>query len=186
MQNRIREKILGIRRRLSEFEWDEKSRRIEDKLLKEDFYRVAGSIFLYCHFDSEVKTDLLIRESLEQNKSVCIPFNLWKNNLLIPSRIYSEADIDRNKKIPQPFILKPFPAEKIDLAVIPGVVFDVYGNRIGMGRGFYDRFMKEGRKNMLKVSLAFDFQVMKEKLPVSPWDRCVDMIITENRIIDCR
>jgi len=59
----------------------------------------------------------------------------------------------------------------------------VYGNRIGMGKGFFDRFLAGYGDSMLKVSLAFDFQVLEEKLPVESWDRSIDIIITEKRVI---
>lgn len=183
MKNRIRKEVLKKRAMLSELDWTEKSSRIQDKFLNADFYKKAGCVLLYCHFDREVKTDLLIRDALGRGKVVCVPFNDWEKNTLIPSRIYSLQDIDSKEKIPQPFVSKPFPSEKIEIAVIPGVVFDAYGNRIGMGKGFYDRFLEQCGKNVLKVAIAFDFQVLEEKLPVDLWDRKVDVIITESRMI---
>ena len=183
MKKSLRKEVLKRRKILGEEDWNKSSMEIQYRLLGALFYQRASSILVYCDFNREVKTDLLIEDSLRREKVVCVPFNDWKTKTLIPSRIYSEADIDRNKKIPQPFILKPFPAEKIDLAVIPGVVFDVYGNRIGTGNGFFDRFLAGFGNSILKVSLAFDFQVLEEKLPVDGWDKRVDIIITETRTI---
>ncbi len=186
MKNRIRREILKRRAMLGESDWNEKSRSIQDKFLNADFYKKPGSVLLYCHFDREVKTDLLIRNALDCGKIVCVPFNDWKRNIFTPSRIRSLEDVDNTGKIPQPFISTPFPPGRIELAVIPGVVFDVYGNRTGMGKGFYDRFLDGCRQDMLKISLAFDFQVLDEELPVDSWDRKVDVILTEKRFIDCR
>lgn len=183
MKNEIRKEILERRKHLDEKYWIEKSIIIQHRLLKENFYKDAPSILIYCYFDREVMTDIVLSNALEQGKVVCIPFNDWKTETLIPSRIYSEADIDRTKKIPQPFNKDSFSVENIKLAIIPGVVFDIYGNRIGMGRGFFDKFLKTAGNNIFKVSLAFDFQVMEKKLPVDVWDQKVDIIITETRII---
>jgi len=175
--------MLRKRGMLAEPEWIEKSRAIQRRLMDSGFYRDASAILFYCHFDREVRTDMLIRDALDRGKTVCVPFNDWARETLIPSRIYSEKDMDGSKKIPQPFMLKEFPIEKIEIAVIPGVVLDVHGNRIGMGRGFFDRFLEKCGNRVLKVSIAFDFQVIGEELPVDAWDRKVDVILTEKREI---
>lgn len=183
MKAEIRKEILGKRMSLDEKVWIEKSVKIQKRLLEEDFYKEAPSILIYCHFDKEVMTDIILSDAFEKGKVVCVPFNNWETETLIPSRIYSEGDIDRSKKIPQPLRPNPFPDEDIELAIIPGVAFDIHCNRIGMGRGFFDRFLSQSKGNLLKVSLAFDFQVLDKKLPVDVWDCPVDVIITESRII---
>lgn len=186
MKNEIRKEILEKRKHLDESYWIKNSIDIQKKLIKEDFYQNAPSILIYCYFDREVMTDIILSDALEKGKIVCVPFNDWNTETLIPSRIYSQQDIDITKKIPQPYKKNPFPAESIELAIIPGVVFDIYGNRIGMGRGFFDKFLQIAGKNMLKVSPAFNFQVVDKKLPVDEWDQKVDIIITETRIIDIK
>ncbi|MCM8760499.1 MAG: 5-formyltetrahydrofolate cyclo-ligase [Candidatus Omnitrophica bacterium] len=183
MKNEIRKKILEKRKNLDERYWIEKSIDIQKKLIKEDFYQKAPSILIYCHFDREVMTNIILSDALKKGKVVCIPFNDWETETFIPSQIYSEQDIDIAKKIPQPFEKKPFPPEKIKLAIIPGVVFDIYGNRIGMGKGFFDKFLSIWGSNIFKISLTFDFQVSNVKLPVDEWDQKIDVIITETRII---
>jgi 5-formyltetrahydrofolate cyclo-ligase len=82
-----------------------------------------------------------------------------------------------------PKVLRSFEKEKIDIVIVPGVVFDIYRNRIGMGGGFYDRFLKNISEETKKIALAFEFQVLNEKLPVDENDVKVDVIITEGRII---
>lgn len=183
MKNEIRKEILERRKNLDIKYWLENSIKIQRKLIETDFYREASSILIYCYFDKEVMTDIILSDAIEKRKVICIPFNDWDTETLIPSRIYSEEDIDRKKKIPQPFKKNPFPIEEIKLAIIPGVVFDVYGNRIGMGKGFFDKFLQTAGSNMLKVALAFDFQVIEKNLPVDLWDQKMDIIITETRFI---
>lgn len=185
MKSEIRRKALKERAMLGEADWNEKSLRIQEKFLNEDFYRKAGVVLLYCHFDREVRTDLIIKDALERGKIVCVPFNRWDKNIFVPSRVSSLEEIDSTRKIPQPFVQAPFPADRIELAVIPGVLFDVRGNRVGMGKGFYDRFLKENGHNIIKVSFAFEFQVSQEELPVDLWDMKIDIIITEKRKIVC-
>lgn len=147
------------------------------------FYKNSKIIFTYFHFDREVKTDLIIKKSFENNKIICLPYIDWKKRILIPSQINSIDEIEMNKKIPVPKFLREVKREIIDLVIVPGVAFDIYKNRIGMGGGFYDRFLKNLSENVLKVALSFEFQILKEKLPVSECDVKVDLIITEERII---
>jgi 5-formyltetrahydrofolate cyclo-ligase len=185
MKNSLRKEFLIKREMLSEQDWDKYSTEIQNRLLESLSYQKASSVLVYCHFDREVKTDLFVGDALRRGKAVYVPFVDWEKRRIIPSRIYSLQDIDREgRKVPQPFIPRFLPEnENIELAVIPGVVFDVYGNRIGMGKGFFDRFLAGYGDSMLKVSLAFDFQVLEEKLPVESWDRSIDIIITEKRVI---
>ena len=76
---------------------------------------------------------------------------------------------------------KIYPEEKypeIELAVIPGMSFDMKGNRLGRGKGYYDRFLAQ-IPHAYKIGICFDFQKIKEEglLPVTPTDICMDEII---------
>ena len=71
----------------------------------------------------------------------------------------------------------------IDLWVIPGIGFDLFGNRLGYGGGYYDKVLKGVRATV--IGLAFDVQVV-DKLPVESTDCPVDQIMTETRTILCR
>jgi 5-formyltetrahydrofolate cyclo-ligase len=73
--------------------------------------------------------------------------------------------------------LPPVDARQLDLVLVPGVAFGRQGERLGMGAGFYDRFLPR-IPGALRVVLAFDFQLLEE-LDQQPWDQPVDWIITE-------
>lgn len=73
--------------------------------------------------------------------------------------------------------LPPVDARQLDLVLVPGVAFGRQGERLGMGAGFYDRFLPR-IPSALRVVLAFDFQLLEE-LDQQPWDQPVDWIITE-------
>jgi 5-formyltetrahydrofolate cyclo-ligase len=178
----LREKIRRMRENLDENIWEENSKIIQWRFIETEYYKNSKSIFTYFAFDREVKTDEIIKNALQNNKKVCLPFIDWENRILIPSLIYNFDEIVTYKKIPVPKNLNPFEKEKIDIVIVPGVVFDIYKNRIGMGGGFYDRFLKDIRRT-LKVALAFEFQILNEKLPIDEYDIKVDIIITEKRII---
>ncbi|HNS32986.1 MAG TPA: 5-formyltetrahydrofolate cyclo-ligase [bacterium] len=183
MKKTIRRKLIRERNSLDAEKWARDSAAIQEKLLSSDFYSRAEAILAYAHFGREVKTDMIIADAFSRGKTVCIPYNFMETKTLLPSVIHSPDDIDRSARIPGPFDLRPFTAEKLDLLIIPGVAFDRLGNRIGMGSGFFDRFLKEIKKGIIKAGLAFDFQVLDGIIPFEDWDEKVDMIITEKRTL---
>ena len=68
--------------------------------------------------------------------------------------------------------------EAVELIVVPGVAFDVQRNRMGRGRGFYDRLLKS-TPNAVKVGVAYDFQLL-DSIPTEPHDVKMDRVISEN------
>lgn len=66
----------------------------------------------------------------------------------------------------------------VELIVVPGVAFDKQNNRMGRGRGFYDRLLKS-TPNAVKVGVAYDFQML-DTIPVEPHDVKMNRVITEN------
>jgi 5-formyltetrahydrofolate cyclo-ligase len=68
--------------------------------------------------------------------------------------------------------------DAIQIIIVPGVAFDRSGNRMGRGRGFYDRMLKS-TVGALKIGIAYDFQMLDE-IPVEPHDVKMDRIITEH------
>ena len=68
--------------------------------------------------------------------------------------------------------------DAIQIIIVPGVAFDRSGNRMGRGRGFYDRMLKS-TVGAIKIGIAYDFQMLDE-IPVEPHDVKMDRIITEH------
>jgi len=73
---------------------------------------------------------------------------------------------------------QPIPTERFDVIVVPVVGFDRANNRLGLGGGFYDRFLA-GRPAALKIGLAYAWALVPEGLPVEPHDVPLDRIVTE-------
>jgi 5-formyltetrahydrofolate cyclo-ligase len=75
--------------------------------------------------------------------------------------------------------------DRQDLVVfVPGVAFDAAGNRLGRGKGWYDRILARLDDKATLVALSYDFQVV-EKVPTEARDRKVHYIVTETKLIDC-
>lgn len=75
---------------------------------------------------------------------------------------------------------EPMPLDQFDLVLVPGVAFDLGGNRLGRGRGFYDRILAVA--SGVKCGVAYDFQLL-EKIPIEPHDARVDFIFTPTRCV---
>jgi 5-formyltetrahydrofolate cyclo-ligase len=72
----------------------------------------------------------------------------------------------------------------VELFIIPGVAFDLCGNRIGHGMGYYDRLLKN-TVQAHSIGLAFECQIIKS-IPAEEHDEKVEMIVTEDRCIHCQ
>ncbi|MDO4217852.1 MAG: 5-formyltetrahydrofolate cyclo-ligase [Bacteroidales bacterium] len=69
--------------------------------------------------------------------------------------------------------------DRVEMIVVPGVAFDRQNNRIGRGRGFYDRLLKS-TPNAYKVGVAFNFQLF-DTIPVEPFDVPMDFVVVEDK-----
>jgi 5-formyltetrahydrofolate cyclo-ligase len=83
--------------------------------------------------------------------------------------------------IPEPMQGVPTPSEKIDMVLVPLLVFDKKGNRVGYGKGFYDRFLKECRSDCKKTGLSF-FEPVDEISDVEAYDVKLNACITPSQV----
>lgn len=70
------------------------------------------------------------------------------------------------------------------IAIVPGLAFDVSGSRVGYGGGYYDRFLRE-HKDLIRIAVAYCFQISDDPIPQADWDQKMDYIVTEEKWIDC-
>lgn len=178
----IRKRILEKRNNLNKQWIVNKSRKIHRRLVSTKEFQKAGTIMFYITKDNEVETKSMIELALRKRKTVCAPCTDKINRKLHPAII---KDLKRDLVKGNYDILEPRKKasrpKKIDLVITPGIAFDANGHRLGRGKAYYDRFL-ERLKNIPKIGLAFDFQIV-DKLPVDNHDIPVDKVITEKRII---
>jgi 5-formyltetrahydrofolate cyclo-ligase len=139
----------------------------------------------YCAHGSEVPTDEMIEQALAQKKNVAVPLIDPERWEIIAARITSLRDDVHpgTYGIREPGLqrCKLLRSEEIDLVLVPGIVFDRYGHRVGYGKGFYDRWLGHFPIKQ-RVGIAFELQVVK-KLPTGLNDLPVSFIITEKETI---
>ena len=181
-KKKIRRRILKLRDGLSVKEREEKSKQIKEKLFSHFEFRTAKTILFYAAKGNEVETKGMIEESLSSEKKVSLPIVKGKNLLFSQVLGYEELS-PSTFGILEPEKECPISLDRVDLIIVPGIAFDEKGNRIGFGRGFYDRFLKKV-PDAFKIGLAFEIQIV-ETIPEISTDIPVDKIITEKRIINC-
>lgn len=185
----LRKRILALRRAQSSRDIEKKSDNIKGELFTFSTFDEAETILFYLAVKDEVQTEKMIEESLQKDKRVVVPFIDWQRKEILPSEIKDLAkDIKIGiLKIPQPKknFYSPFSPASIDLVIIPGVVFDRKGNRLGFGGGFYDRFLGKLSDTTKLVGLAFELQLV-DNVPSQSHDVAVDYLITEGGIINCK
>lgn len=145
-------------------------------------YRTAKTIMLYMNFHNEVPTGRIINNVRSSGKNLVLPYTNNKFEI-IPFEIPAAGELRdylvRSKfgiLEPDPSLCKEADVNTIDLVVVPGSVFDITNNRIGYGKGCYDRFLSKLPASVYKIGLAYDFQVLPS-VPVTQTDVKMDEIL---------
>ncbi len=182
----IRKLALEKRNSLSLNEKLYKSDKILEFLITTSYWKNAKYILAYADFKNEVMTDKLILTAILEGKEVYLP--KIEDNEMSFYRIYSlEELISGYFGIREPIGLlsEKINPEDIDdpmLIIVPGTAFDIECNRIGYGKGFYDKYLKQYELNNT-IGLAFECQIFDE-VPHTKQDEALSYLITENRIIE--
>lgn len=183
-RDRLRQAALAQRNSLSKFDALLWGARIQARALELTCYRTAQSVALYSSIQNEVDTGTLLDQALSSGKRVFLP--CWTEQGFSFARLTSRSELvaGRYGIFEPPGTAGLSAADRQNLLVfVPGVVFDERGNRLGRGRGVYDRLLAQCESDQV-VGLAYEFQVV-EAVPVEHWDRSMGYIITESRTIDC-
>lgn len=186
-KSRLRQKMRALRDSLSAEDRRERSRGIFQNLDSLPPFRVAELVLFYASFGSEVDTWEMMERSQRCGKRIALPrVEQGSGNLLAFEISDLGGDLRPGYRgIPEPQGTggRKVKEEELGLIIVPGLVFDRRGYRLGYGKGYYDRFLSHlSRRRIPSAGLAFDFQVVEE-LPTSPRDVPLDWIITEERII---
>jgi 5-formyltetrahydrofolate cyclo-ligase len=186
-KDEIRQEILTRRLGLSDTEVSEKSRAICNRLISDNAFAAASTIGLYWPIKNEVLTEPVVRAAASGHKRVGFPLVRAEDRALIYIEVDDPADMAPGTYgIREPRFVREriIPVEELGLIVIPGVAFDTRGYRIGYGGGYFDRLLTGRSVTATCVAPAFDIQ-MVDRVPHEEYDRKVDVIFTESRVIMC-
>lgn len=183
----IRSKYLDIRDQLTTKERQEKSRQIWERLKEEAVFDKAQAVLVYMDYRSEVMTTGLVEELLAEGEKIVYTPRVSGMDIHF-YEIRSMEDLERGYqgiREPKEDISRLFNkltvSERNCLVLVPGTAYDRGRNRLGYGKGFFDRFL-EKYPTVASIALAFDCQIAK-RIPAEAHDRKPDMIITESGVI---
>lgn len=181
----LRQSMLKRLKQLSVYTYEKWSNHCIKNLIQMKEWKDAKTIAVTISFGKEVSTNKIIEQAFKEGKTVCVPKCNGKTKEMT---FYSFISYNQLQKgyadilEPDPLKTDYIPSHKIDLLIVPGVVFQPSGHRIGYGGGFYDRFLSSF--NGKTLSVVFDFQVISS-IPIDQYDLPVSKIITNKRIVHC-
>ena len=169
----IRSRIKNQKSLLTEKERRDAAQRVFETLERSAAFMLADRILMYHSLPDELSTHEFI-DKWSGRKRFFLPRVNGVNLELLP---YGRTALRLGAfQIEEPQGDEVTPAELMELIVVPGVAFDRRGNRIGRGKGFYDRLLTETKATT--VGVGYDFQLLDE-VPADVHDAPLDMITTE-------
>ena len=187
-RQKLRTHFLAERNLLSGADRSAMSRVIIEKLVNLPVVREKSQILIYCSYLSEVETIPLLHRCLELGKRVSVPLTVPQRFELLVVAITDPATdlLPGYKGIPEPLPSlvehRSVPPQSLEIAIIPGAVFDRAGYRLGYGGGYYDRFFAQKAPQAYRIGLAFSRQLV-HRIPVLSHDIPLDMLVTEKEIL---
>lgn len=179
-KKQIRKLVREIKKSTPKEEMDSCSVAIQHKVLELEEIKKARTILLYYSLPDEVSTELLLEKLSNRRggtKKIILP--VVEGDYLILKEYIPEEVLSGYQKILEPSGEECIDPKEIEFAVIPGMAFDKKCNRMGRGKGFYDRLIPH--LNCKKCGLGYNFQMVDE-IPCEEFDKPLDIVITENCI----
>lgn len=185
-KNAIRRQAIARRQALDDD--GQRSNAIHRRLLTEFPIRKDSNWLVYVSVRNEVRTTSILEELLLEKGHVVVPYCLTNNELglfrLTDLQQLEQGAFGIKEPIPSLRDEHTVSPENLDTVVMPGVAFDRRGNRIGYGKGYFDRLLEKLSGECQKIGLAFDCQIFP-KLPSEAHDIPVDHLVTETQSIRC-
>lgn len=182
----LREQVRARLKGLGPAERAAASAEVRGRLAAQLLWQSAQSILFFAPLPEELDVWPLLTEALSAGKHVALP------RFAAESRAYEAftvQDLATDLQAGRFGIREPngrcprLTIARVDLALVPGVAFDLHGRRLGRGKGYYDRLLKQVRGTTCAV--AFDEQIVEE-IPAEPHDVRMDCILTPTRWIELR
>lgn len=178
MKQLIRKQMLEKRAAINEAERELLSTKIFDNAVK--LFEIENRHLLtFVSMDDEIDT----KNFFLYCPKIYVPKCIDKKTMIAVE--YSGSEMEKSKF----GVMEPVSSVEtlgIEVAIVPGLAFDMQGNRIGYGAGFYDRYLK-AHPNILKIGVCYDFQIIEDGIKSEIFDVPMDYIVTPQRIImrDC-
>lgn len=182
-KSELRKKYKVLRNDLSAKQIDDFSLAIANQLLKLPIWEFSFyHIFLSIEEQKEVNTDYILNVLSGKDKNIIISKSNFETGDMVHYLLTDNTVIKKNTyNIPEPFDGIEISNDKIEVVFIPLLAFDKTGNRVGYGKGFYDRFLANCKPETIKIGVSF-FEAEAEILDVYEGDVRLDYCVAPERI----
>ena len=179
----LRQKYKALRHELSLEEIETNSLSIANKLLQLDIWdRLYFHLFLTIEEQKEINTEFILQVLAGKDKEIVVAKTDFNSIQMTHYLLTDNTKFMKNEyNIPEPVDGIEVPISKIDVVFVPLLAFDTKGNRVGYGKGFYDKFLSECQPETIKIGLSL-FEAEEEIVDVYTDDIRLDYCVTPNKI----
>lgn len=178
-KSNYRNNALHLRSQLTRGQQAQLSAQIQQNLIKYIEKHQYKSVHIYISYKNEPDTYKTMEYLLASNYEVYVP--CIQNGEMYSTQIYDLVFINGEYGIPEPIKVEPESVDKkFDIVIVPTLAFDANNNRLGYGKGFYDRFLAT-QPQADKIGLSYSFNKV-DNLPTNKHDIPLDVVITENPV----
>lgn len=161
------------------------SRIICETIEKESWYQKTENLLLYVSVNNEVSLEWLMEKAWKDGKKVFLP-RVHRTNMEF-YQVNGKSELEMGSfHIMEP--VKSCPAYKPvpeAVMVVPGVAFSIFGERIGYGKGYYDRYLNHYPGKIYLIGASYEMQLENDRWKSDRFDRKMDIVITEKRKVEC-
>jgi 5-formyltetrahydrofolate cyclo-ligase len=153
----IRQKLKVERQKLSQEEIEDKSLAIANQLLRLNIWdKLYFHLFLTIEEQKEINTEYILQILAGKDKEIVISKCDFSTLGMTHFLLTDATKIKKNRyNIPEPIDGLEVPNAKIDVVFVPLLAYDKQGNRVGYGKGFYDKFLSKCKPETIKIGLSF-------------------------------
>ncbi len=177
-KSKLRKEISLLKNKYTPEELSTHSEEVLSVLEITGVFQAAKTVFIYNSLSDEVQTSNFIRK-WQHEKDFYLPVVVGDDLVFrksTPSTVFQQSSLGVQEPLGEEFT----DYRKVDLIIVPGVAFDRTKNRMGRGKGYYDRFLRN--LSAPKVGICFEFQLL-DRIPVDANDMKMDYIVSENDLI---
>lgn len=184
-KNALRKKYKKLRMALTNDDVEELSLRIANELLKVDIWHYEFfHIFLPIEEQKEVNTEYILNILAGKDKNIIVSKSDFSTRQMSHFLLSDSTTLKKNSyNIPEPIGGIEISTDKINVVFVPLLAYDQHGNRVGYGKGFYDRFLSECDKSTVKVGVSF-FTPETRILDNGFYDVKLDYCVTPEGIVE--
>ncbi|MBC5834922.1 5-formyltetrahydrofolate cyclo-ligase [Flavobacterium sp. F372] len=183
LKKELRQKYKELRKQLSENEIEEWSLQIANQLIRLDIWQHSFyHLFLPIESQKEVNTEYILQVLAGKDKNIVLSKSDFSTREMTHFLLTDNTTIKKNEyDIPEPIDGLEVLVSKIDVVFVPLLAFDEKGNRVGYGKGFYDKFLAACKPEILKIGVSF-FESEKVISDVLNTDIQLDFCVTPTKV----